>query len=207
MRDSPDLRLGARQGARPGQYDYGTKEACAAARKFTDEQCANAAMNSQAEYDEKTPRFASREACEHAFAGAGCTLGFKGADGWAGKKSGIYFSPRQSGFRVIVANPRDMAVVPVVSGPALHFSLRSILRRDTAINPRVAAARDSWRPPSPVAPGAAGVYGVDRPSGGDRGAIPPPPPLDPNFDCAAVLEPSAKESADTGCYKAPPRRR
>jgi hypothetical protein len=78
------------------------------------------------------------------------------------------------------------------------------LGKNTRIDSQIAHnARDSWRPP----PGAA-TFGVDTPSAtSDRGAPPlPPPPVDHDFDCAAVLEPSARDHADTGCYLAPRRR-
>jgi hypothetical protein len=73
-------------------------------------------------------------------------LGFKGAEGWAGKKSGIYFSPRHAGFRVLAPSPRDATVAPFALGPRIRFSPRSILRKDTRIDPQIAHnARDAWR--------------------------------------------------------------
>lgn len=190
------------------QYVYGAERACVSAGKFTQEQCANAAANAQAEFDEKAPRFPTREACEHAFGANKCSLGFSGADGWAGKKSGIHFSPRQDGFRIVAGAGRDMSVFPVVSGPAIGFSGRSIMRREAQINPALGRrARESWRAaPAQAAAGGAGQFGVDTPPPGTKAGL-PPPPVDPHFDCAAVLEPSAKDSAGTGCYLAPARRR
>jgi uncharacterized protein YgiB involved in biofilm formation len=172
------------------------------------ELCTNAAANAQAEFEEKAPRFPSREACQRAFASAGCSVGFKGSDGWAGKKSGIFFTPRQSGFLVTVSSERDMTVVPYAAGASIGFSRRSILRKDTRIDPRIAAkARENWRARAASDAGGA-AYGVDTPPPGlGRGTLPPPPPVDPNFDCKSVLEPSARDSADTGCYLAPARRR
>ncbi len=104
---------------RPGQYSYGSEQNCVASGRFNAQQCATAAANSQAEFEEKAPRFPSREACEKVFATAGCSVGFKGSEGWEGKKSGIYFSPRQQGFRVVATSGRDMAVTPFTSGPEI----------------------------------------------------------------------------------------
>lgn len=186
---------------KPGQYSYSTEQSCGLGGKLNAEQCANATANGRAEFEEKAPRFPSRDACERVFATAGCSLGFKGAEGWAGKKSAIYFSPRQAGFRILVSSPRDATVTPLALGPLIRFSPRSVLRKDTRIDPKIAHnARDSWR----AQPGAAArTFGVDTPpAAGDRG-VPPPPPVDPNFDCASVLEPSARDHAETGCYLAP----
>ena len=195
--------------AKRGQFSYAAERNCVDGGVLTAEQCANAAANARAEFDEKTPHFPTRDACERVFAGAGCSLGFAGSDGWAGKKSGIYFTPRQSGFRVSVASDRDMTVVPFTAGPPVTYAPRSVLTRDTQINPVTARhARDSWRArPTRSARGTGGQFGVDTPSGaGSREDLPPPPPVDPNFDCASVLEPSAKDTANTACYLAPRRR-
>ncbi len=185
---------------RPVQYSYGGEQSCILGRKLSAEQCANAAANARAEFEEKALRFPSRDACQRVFAASGCELGFKGAEGWAGKKSGIYFSPRQAGFRVLMSSPRDATVTPFVLGPRINFSPRSILRKDTRIDPRTAHyTRDSWRG---QAGAAAGTFGVDTPST-RGGLVPPPPTVDPNFDCASMLEPSARDHAETGCYLAP----
>jgi len=202
---------GAQADVRRGQYVFSNERSCTLGGKLSNEQCANAAANAQAEFDEKAPRFPSREACEKSFSG-GCSLGFKGAEGWTGKKGGIYFSPRLQGFRVVVASERDMTVTPVSSGAAVNFSPRTILRKDTHINFADAhRARDNWRPTAAAYPssggGAGSQFGVDAPPPGEHGALPPPPPVDPNFDCAAVLEPNARDHADTGCYLAPARHR
>lgn len=198
---------------RSGQYSYGSEQSCGASGRFNAQQCANAAANSQAEFEEKAPRFPSREACEKVFAAARCSVGFKGSQGWEGKKSGIYFSPRQQGFRVEASSGRDMAVTPFTAGPEIRFSPRPIAKRETAINPNAGrSARDSWRA-QPVARDPNGgptpeTFGVDAPpKGGDHAAIPPPPRVDPNFDCASVLEPSVNGQPETGCYPAPARRR
>lgn len=191
-----------------GQFSFGDERSCSASGKLSAELCANAAANARTEFEEKAPRFPTRDACERAFDRGGCSLGFSGTDGWAGKKSGIYFSPRQAGFRIWVSPKHDMIVVPYVTGKVVGFSARTIARRDTHIDLKTARqAREAWRfgAPSAIAPGQ-GAVGLDNPSPvGNHDPLPPPPPADPNFNCAAVLE--AGSDATTGCYPAPPRQR
>ncbi len=184
-----------------GQYSFGTERSCVASGKLPREQCANAAANAQAEFEEKAPRFPTREACARSFPRSGCSIGFSGADGWAGKKSGLYFAPRQTGFRI---SGRDLSVVPYVEGPYIPFSRRTIVRKEIGINAqRAREARKNWRPQAPG--DGVGGFGVETPAPGSGGPLPPPPPVDPNFDCASVLEPSAL-NPETGCYLAPRRR-
>ncbi|HXY59936.1 MAG TPA: DUF1190 domain-containing protein [Methylocystis sp.] len=194
---------------RPGAYSFGSEQSCAASGKIPAERCAIAAANARAEFEEKAPRFEARQTCERAFA-AGCSIGFKGADGWAGKRSGVYFSPRQAGFRIIAASEREMTVTPFVLGPPIRFSARSILTRNVGIDPRAArSARESWRAGAAAIGGAKGSegYGVDAPLAvGAREPL-PPPPADPHFDCAELLEPQYKDQANSGCYLAPARHR
>ena len=77
-----------------GQFSFGAERSCVASGQLSGELCANAAANAQAEFDEKAPRFPTREACERAFGSSRCSVGFSGAHGWAGKKSGVYISLR-----------------------------------------------------------------------------------------------------------------
>ena len=188
-----------------GQFSFGDERSCSASGKLSAELCANAAANARSEFDEKSPRFPTRDGCEGVFGRGGCSLGFSGADGWAGKKSGVYFSPRQAGFRILVSPKHDMIVVPYVTGKVIGFSARTIVRRDTHIDLKTARqAREAWRfgSPSAGAPGQ-GAVGLDNPSPvGNHDPPPPPPPVDPNFNCAAVLE--AGSDATTGCYPVPP---
>jgi hypothetical protein len=179
------------------------------AGKFTSEQCANAAANSKAEFEEKAPRFPNREACEKLFPEPGCSLGFKGADGWAGKKSGIYFSPRQQGF-IVAPSGRDAVTTPFTGGPHIDFSPRSIAKKNASVNSAIGQkARESWRaePAASPAKGASQEFGLSNAPAGDRGAVPPPPPVDPNFDCSSFLEPAKDGQSGVGCYPAPPRKK
>src|ERR1019366_856762 len=77
-----------------GQFSFGDERSCSASGKLSAEFCANAAANARSEFDEKAPRFPTRDGCEGVFGRGGCSLGFSGAEGWAGKKSGVYFSSR-----------------------------------------------------------------------------------------------------------------
>ena len=183
-----------------GAFSFSSASNCAASGKLPAELCATAEANAAAEFEEKAPRFPSRALCERIF--GGCALGFRGADGWAGKKNAVYFSPRQNGFRITVKSDHDTTVVPL--GQGLNFSPRSALRRDASINPR--AGRAQTGAGFSAGAGQPGGFGVPTAEGGG-GPLPPRPPVDPNFDCAAVLEPSDKGDASTGCVLAPANRR
>ncbi|MCX7899316.1 MAG: DUF1190 domain-containing protein [Methylocystis sp.] len=184
-----------------GAHQFATESHCASTRKLPASVCAIAAANAAAEFEEKAPRFPSRDACERVFRG-GCSLGFRGADGYAGRRGGVYFSPRQRGFRVDVRSEQDARVTPLGAGAA--FSARSALMRDASIHPR----SHDYTPPVAHRAGAASQtaeFGLATPEGPKGGALPPRPPVDPNFDCAAVLEPGSDPT--TGCVLAPARRR
>ncbi|MDE2579136.1 MAG: DUF1190 domain-containing protein [Hyphomicrobiales bacterium] len=195
-------------------FTYGSASACAAAGRVPADLCANAAANAAAEFDEKTPQFSTRAECEHAFR-AGCQIGFSGAAGWRGKKAGLYFTPRQQGFRITRKSERDIAVAPIVAG--LTFSARSILHRDTHVDARVQKdAREAWRArdTAPVGalapreePPAAIIAGARNPSREKAPDLPAPPKpaLEKNFDCAALLEPSLAGDPSTACAPAPRR--
>ena len=182
-----------------GVSTFSSLSQCVSSGKFPAEICAFADANSAAEFEEKAPRFPSRAACERVF--GSCSLGFRGADGWAGRHGAVYFTPRRQGFRITVRSERDATVVPL--GPRTSFLARAALRRDASINPRT-PREYSGPAQSGVAPPAA--FGVATPEGA-KGPLPPAPPVDPNFDCAAVLEPSDKGDPSSGCYLAPTRKR
>lgn len=183
-----------------GATSYFSAQNCVSAGKLPAEVCNFADMNSAAEFDEKAPRFPSRDICERSY--GSCSLGFRGADGWAGRKNAIFFSPRRQGFRITVKSEHDVTVVPTNAG--INFSPRSALRRDASINPR--SAREQTGAVAPAGGGQSGAFGVPT-AEGIRGPLPPRPSVDPNFDCAAVLEPTDKGDPSTGCVLAPPNRR
>ena len=179
-----------------GAYDYASAGRCAAAGKLPADLCANAEANAAAEFSEKALRFPDRVSCERAFS-ANCELGFEGADGWRGKRGAVYFTLRQEGFRIVVRSAQDMVVTPIARG--LNFFPRSILRRDTHIARAARQPRDSFA----AVPGPVG----DSLPAGVRGPLPPPAPVDPNFDCDSYLEPSARGDPNPRCYPAPGARR
>lgn len=192
-----------------GAYVYSDEKSCLSGGRISAPICANAAANARAEFDEKAPRYPTREACDRVFPRDRCSVGFSGADGWAGKRSAIYFSPRMFGFRINVLSEREAYVTPMITGPGISFSRRTAMRRDTGVDFAVARqARRNWRPDAQPASGGGESFGVDTaPPGDGAGAIPPRPPVDPNFDCASVLEPNARGDAATGCYLMPGRHR
>ncbi len=123
-------------------FSYTTESACSLAGRLTADQCANAAANARAEFDEKAPRFPTRESCQKLFPAAGCSLGFSGADGFAGRKSGIYYTPRQLGFRV---STLAKTATPFTD-PPIGFVPRTFMRRDASIDHnRAQTARTAWR--------------------------------------------------------------
>lgn len=192
-----------------GTFNYSSVRACVSAGKFTAEICALAEANAAAEFEEKAPRFPTRVICEQAFGPSSCSIGFRGAEGWTGRKEGVYFAPRQEGFRLTAKSEHDVSVVPLAA-PRLVVSSRSALRRDAAINPRASRYLSNATAMRPAAAGRVGSQGygvgVATPQG-SVGAIPPPPPVDPNFNCASYLEPDAKGDPNTGCAPAPARGR
>ena len=184
-----------------GSFQYASAQQCESDHKISAEFCANAEANARAEFDEKAPRFASREACEQAFGHGKCSIGFGAAEGASGKGRAVHFSPRLDVFVVKANNERDISVLPLSS--ALRLDARTVLRRDAHINPRIAA--QAHRPAAPAAATVAGV-GAEPPRAAApraHGPIAAAPAPDPNFDCAAVLEPvPAGADEAIGCYPA-----
>ncbi|HEY8067170.1 MAG TPA: DUF1190 domain-containing protein [Methylosinus sp.] len=178
-----------------GSFVFSSARNCATSGRFPAELCAFAEINAVAEFEEKAPRFPQRGLCERAYGAGGCSLGFLGADGWAGKKTAIYFSPRQRGFRITARSERDVTVTPLAGD--LRFATRSALRRDASINPRAARAPMSGAQGG-AASGGGGEFGVSSPDG-PAGPPPPRAPVDPDFDCAAFLEPTDKGDSASGC--------
>ena len=194
-----------------GKFIYASEHACQMTGKLSAEQCSNAATNAQAEFEAKAPRFPTRAACERVFLVAGCSLGFKGAAGWIGRKSAIYFSPRQAGFRVSGSSSRDVTATPFLVGREVRFSSRTIMKKDTGIDARVAQhARESWigqmNGRQSILSGSAATLGMDAPRCGRTRRL-AAASRGPNFDCASYPEPGARDHAGTVCYLRPMRRR
>ena len=149
----------------------------------------------------KLPAFQRVTAARAFSAAAVAVLAFPGQTAGRARNRESDFSPRQAGFRILASPKHDMIVVPYVMGKVIGFSARTIMRRNTSIDLKTARqAWEAWRFGSPSArrPGQ-GAVGLDDPSPvGNHDSLPPPPPVDPNFNCAAVLE--AGSDATTGCY-------
>ncbi|MGA9602147.1 MAG: DUF1190 domain-containing protein [Methylocystis sp.] len=195
--------IGSQSSAQPlggsGGAVYLNAAACVSRGGRSPQLCGYAEKNAAAEFEEKAPRFATRAACESALRRP-CAIGFSHASAWSERQHGLYFTPRQDGFRLMEISGREPTVIPV-SG-SLAFRPRPATRLDVSISPQ---ASRYWNWSSRAAePG--GEFGVSSPDG-PKGEVPPPPPVDPNFDCAAVLEPSARASAATACALAPVHRR
>jgi hypothetical protein len=173
--------------------------ACVSRGGRSKELCANAEKNAAAEFEEKAPRFATRAACEAALHGP-CAIGFGRIGASTDQKRGVYFTPRSDGFRIVETYGRDPTVAPVAG--SLSFQPRPVNRLAVSISPEAAKYWD-WGSRAAASPADVGVSSPDS----TKGEIPPPPPVDPNFDCAVVLEPSARASAATACAPAPPRKR
>lgn len=182
------------QAAERGVYTYFSADSCAAGKKASKEICSNAARNAAAEFEEKAPHYPTRAACEQAWRAGGCALSFRQAG-----RTGVSFTPRQQGFRLAVRSGSDITTTPLA--PGLAFSARTALRLAVGVDPRAAGAAA----PRAVSAGGRG-FGASEPTG-PRGELPPPVPVDPNFDCAKYIEPSAKGDIGAACAPAPVRRR
>jgi uncharacterized protein YgiB involved in biofilm formation len=185
-----------------GTYAYANLEQCRDGDRLGEALCTNAAANAEAEFDEKAPRFRTRKECEARFRAGRCELGIAGASGWSGQKQGIFFMPQQSGFQVTVRSQTDMTVLPSMRGDDLGFAPRSILKLQTSRSTRLRREAGQVRGRG-VAFGQ--PTGVEAPSG-EAGPLPPPPVVDPNFDCSSLLEPSPGQPASSGCYPVPAAR-
>jgi uncharacterized protein YgiB involved in biofilm formation len=176
-----------------GSYQYYSADRCASAGKVPKEICKNAATNASAEFEEKAPHFSTRTACESAYGPGACAISLRQSG-----SRGVSFTPRQEGFRLVVRSGNDISAQPIARG--LEFSSRTAVRPAMSINPRLAGLAARGRP------GAAGVvFGSSAPDG-VRGPLPPPVPFDPNFDCAAFVEPSSKGDVQSACAPIPGHR-
>jgi len=191
--------LGALSEAPRGSFTFASESACLSDKRFTGKQCHTAAINSQAEFDEKSPRYPTRSACEAVLGPRRCSLGFAAGGVPSGTNRGVYFTPQQSGFRIVVRSENDMSVVPLALSPFLTFQTRTILRPQITRNPRVhEQAEEAFK--------ARTGSELSSPEAGLAGPLPPPPPNDPNFDCASVIEQKNGENPATGCYPLPASR-
>jgi uncharacterized protein YgiB involved in biofilm formation len=195
----PQTTPASAESSKLGKHVFGSEYSCQSSGEVSQLVCSNASANANAEFNEKAPRFLSRNECEQNFR-HGCSVGIRGAAGWEGKKSGVYFQPRQTGFAVQVLSDLEITVTPLMSGRDLKFDSRSALIRDIHVEHRHKKG-NSW---AREGSGAA-VEKSKSAARSERGApIPPPPPIDPNFDCSSVIEADGKDPS-IGCYPAPKR--
>jgi hypothetical protein len=94
---------------------FSTPYLCSQAGRYTPEQCKTAFANAQAEWDESSPRFPTRDACTRYF--KRCVIG-KPAPG-----SRISFMPGFDGVQ-IQAGPTGSMVVPVLSASGIRPNAR-----------------------------------------------------------------------------------
>jgi uncharacterized protein YgiB involved in biofilm formation len=182
-----------------GKHVFGSEYGCRSSGDISEQVCSNASANAAAEVNEKAPRFSTRAECVQVFRD-GCSVGIKGAAGWAGKKSGVYFQPRQRGFAIQVLSDRNITVTPLIAGGSVKFGSRSALSRNVHVDHQAAQHSNSWA--------RAGDDVLEKSNSGApgerTGSVPPRAPLDPNFNCSSVIEPDGKDPS-TGCYPAPNR--
>lgn len=133
-----------------GAFTYKSLRDCQSDGKLSAEQCRHAASNAAAEFDEKSPRFASRGLCEAQFGRMGCSLSIASASGGAGKRDGVYFQPRQQGFRVTVRSAGDITVVPLArrgGGYKPRTALRAQTERSRQVRIQTEQARNAAAAP------------------------------------------------------------
>lgn len=104
---------------------YTRRDECIAGGKLTAEQCEFAYRNAQAEFLQKSPRYASRAACERNHKRCGAQM--VSAGGWEsfGKGSATYV-PRFVGIRVTGEGAAMRAVPVVEGGAAVAFAGRPV---------------------------------------------------------------------------------
>jgi uncharacterized protein YgiB involved in biofilm formation len=178
---------------RSGSYRYGSERQCVAAKVFSASQCHIAQANAEAEFDEKSPHFPTRAACEQAVGRSRCMIGAFASLSRGGGK--VYFVPQSDGFVIRVNGADRMGVTPLARTRAVaRFGSRSIARLNTS---RSLQARGRGGGGT-----QAQAFGVAVPTG-VKGELPPAPYSDPNFDCAAVVEQNG-DKGDPGCYPVSP---
>lgn len=182
-----------------GSFTYFSNDSCSGSGRFSREICDNAKANAAAEFEEKAPHYPTRAACEANNGSGQCAISFRSGAQGSGSKSGVTFTVRQQGFKIVARSATDVTTIPLAKG--LTFVTRTALARRTNIDPRVAQRALAAAKASPTA------FGVSSPEGGVAGPLPPPVPKDPNFNCADFIDPKTKGDLNEGCAPAPRRPR
>jgi uncharacterized protein YgiB involved in biofilm formation len=143
---------------------FATAAECRASGTFTDEQCEAAQRDALGQYEQRAPRYTSREDCETAHGAAACTPRESHGQSW--------FMPALTGFmvgRMLSGGGAAMPAAPLFSGPSGGFATTSCdrIQRGVATVPAAAAA-NTMRAASQPARSAAGYANVARGGFGAR---------------------------------------
>jgi hypothetical protein len=111
--------------AKPRTGVYSTRGACETDGLLSAEHCRNAFANAEAEFNDRAPIFADKEACERQF--HRCAISFAEPP----NPKALRYSPAMKGVQVTVEADRDRTVVPVLEGspPTVNFNRRTVLSR------------------------------------------------------------------------------
>jgi hypothetical protein len=142
----------------PGSDTYARRDECIAGQRLNAQQCEFAYRNARAEFEEKTPRYRSRAACErvHKICAVQIT-GIASFEDIARAGGGTYV-PRFTGIRV-TGSGEAARVLPVVAG-AGTFAARQVAALDTRVAGRRAVIGDAPARGRGVEPGRPGDGGV-----------------------------------------------
>jgi hypothetical protein len=119
--------------AKPRSAVYVTSRACETDGLLSAEQCRNAFANAEAEFNDRAPIFADKEACERQF--PRCAISFAEPP----NPKALRYSPAMKGVQVTVDADRDRTVVPVLEGShsGVNFNRRTVVsRQDSRIPAR-----------------------------------------------------------------------
>jgi hypothetical protein len=111
--------------AKPRSAVYITNRACETDGLLSAEQCRNAFANAEAEFNDRAPIFADKEACERQF--PRCAISFAEPP----NPKALRYSPAMKGVQVTVDADLDRTVIPVLEGshPTVNFNRRTVLSR------------------------------------------------------------------------------
>lgn len=129
---------------------YASVDECIISKVIDEPLCRTAFANARAEFDEKAPRFATRQACEGQFAQCAIMLPVQAAavSRMAKTSSGVEYAPSMERVQIVPGKAGEKMAVPVTraSRIALHFDARSLTKPETEISAkRGEAARQSWQ--------------------------------------------------------------
>ena len=156
--------------AQSAGIDYGSRAACERGGRFSADQCANAFANAQAEWDEGTPRFPTRPACEARFGRCQIAGVSRGKPSFQPVMDKVVILDRGSNVTVLPVAPRGQAGV-------VRFSERSIQQRRTERSDRKQQeAQKRWEASWTAPEAGEGAAGPDAAFAPEK-----PEPFDPNW--------------------------